>query len=60
MAKSKQKLKRMIGVFDGLRQGGTVNACFPCANKYKLDLCGTPSEKSYCEYCNAESIYENQ
>lgn len=62
MPKSKQETKkyRLIGVWDGLLQGGVVNACFPCARRNNLLLCGTPSEKSYCEYCKAESIYDDQ
>jgi len=58
MPKPEQEAKkyRIIGVWDGLPQGGVVNACFPCANKEKLSLCGTPRETPPCEYCQAENI----
>lgn len=50
------KKRKMIGIWDDLDEfkTGDYYACFYCARKRNLSLCGTPTGKVSCQFCGAE------
>ena len=54
------KQYRLIGVRDNQSCTALFYSCDPCARKNRLDLCGTPRFRSRCQFCQAESIYDDQ